>query len=83
MKLLRLLLRVTFFLVMFIGFNGLSIWIANEALGFGSTHLLMFIALPEYQNDPDRLIYPEKRVNGVLEINEMGNSDDRKRAKVT
>ena len=45
MKNLRSLLRVTFFPVMFIGFNGLSIWIANEALGFGSTLLLMFIAL--------------------------------------
>lgn len=32
------------------------------------------MAIPEYQNDPDRLLYPEKRTNGILEKTDWGTA---------
>ena len=32
------------------------------------------MAVPEYQNDPDRLLYPEKRINGTLQRTDWGTA---------
>jgi len=45
MTLLQSFLRIAYFPLMFIGFNGISIYITNETLGFGWVLLLMLLAL--------------------------------------